>query len=220
MKKKVRIYENITPAGIFTKHRYYYFFVLENKLFGKVCNRCVGFISYGLLQKDEKDEFEVELEKNYNLDMEIEKLLPNYDYITTFYDFYGFSNRPTDNIDELERIIFELFSDRKFIPYIQKYEFETLLFSKPEYFEEYFGNDKIAKEIKKIVDTYNDIELINDSPQTAPHKRFEKLFEIEDQKYDKVFHGEGIAYDIGLSKIRSSAKRFNNWIEKLSKINK
>ena len=76
MKKKVRIYENITPAGIFTKHRYYYFFVLENKLFGKVCNRCVGFISYGLLQKDEKDEFEVELEKNYNLDMEIEKLLP------------------------------------------------------------------------------------------------------------------------------------------------
>ena len=151
---------------------------------------------------------------------EIEKLLPNYDYITTFYDFYGFSNRPTDNIDELERIIFELFSDRKFIPYIQKYEFETLLFSKPEYFEEYFGNDKIAKEIKKIVDTYNDIELINDSPQTDPHKRFEKLFEIEDQKYDKVFHGEGIAYDIGLSKIRSSAKRFNNWIEKLSKINK
>ncbi|MGD9624261.1 MAG: DUF4276 family protein [Arcobacter sp.] len=146
---------------------------------------------------------------------EIEKLLPNYDYVTTFYDFYGFSNRPTNNIDELERIIFELFSDRKFMPYIQKYEFETLLFSKPEYFEEYFGNDKISKAMKIMIDEKIDIELINDSPHTAPHKRLEQLFEIENERYDKVFHGEGIAHDIGLSEIRNNAKRFNNWIEKL-----
>lgn len=146
---------------------------------------------------------------------EIEKLLPNYDYVTTFYDFYGFSNRPTDNIDELERIIFELFSNRKFMPYIQKYEFETLLFSKPEYFEEYFGNDKISKAMKIMIDEKIDIELINDSPHTAPHKRFEELFETENEKYDKVFHGEGIAFDIGLTHIREKAERFNQWIEKI-----
>lgn len=146
---------------------------------------------------------------------EIEKLLPNYDYITTFYDFYGFSNRPTNDVEELENIMFKLFNDKKFMPYIQKYEFETLLFSKPDYFKEYFGNNKVAKEVQKIVNIYTNIELINDSPQTAPHKRFEELFEIENEKYDKVFHGEGIAHDIGLSEIRNNAKRFNNWIEKL-----
>lgn len=150
---------------------------------------------------------------------EVQRLIPSYDYVTTFYDFYGFSNRPTDDIDELEQVMFELFNDIKFIPYIQKYEFETLLFSKPEYFTEFFGNDKITKAMQKIVDTYIDIENINDSPQTAPHKRLEELFELQNEKYDKVFHGEGIAYDIGLSEIRDNAKRFNSWIEKILSLN-
>lgn len=150
---------------------------------------------------------------------EVQRLIPSYDYVTTFYDFYGFSNRTTDDIDELEQVMFELFNDIKFIPYIQKYEFETLLFSKPEYFTEFFGNDKITKAMQKIVDTYIDIENINDSPQTAPHKRLEELFELQNEKYDKVFHGEGIAYDIGLSEIRANAKRFNSWIEKILSLN-
>ena len=146
---------------------------------------------------------------------EIEKLLSSYDYVTTLYDFYGFSDRPTNDVNELEKIIYDFFSNRKFIPYIQKYEFETLLFSKPEYIEEYFGNDKVSKAMKKMIDEKIDIELINDSPHTAPHKRLEQLFEIENEKYDKVFHGEGIAFDIGINDIRKNAKRFNNWVEKL-----
>ena len=147
---------------------------------------------------------------------EIQKLLNSYDYVTTFYDFYGFSNRPTDNIEELEEILFHLFDTNKFIPYIQKYEFETLLFSEPEYFTDYFYNDKIEKEMKKIIIQYNDIELINDSIQTAPSKRISKLFKLENEVYDKVFHGEGIANDIGLSTIKQKANRFNIWIEKIA----
>lgn len=146
---------------------------------------------------------------------EVEKLLPSYDYVTTLYDFYGFSDRPSDNIDELERIVSDIFNDRKFIPYIQKYEFETLLFSKPEYYSEYFGDDKVSSEMQKIVDSYDDIELINDSPETAPHKRMENLFQLSGESYDKVFHGEGIAFDIGLGVIRKKAIRFNHWIEKI-----
>lgn len=146
---------------------------------------------------------------------EIQKLLHSYDYVTTFYDFYGFSNRPTDNIDELEQIMFELFNDIKFMPYIQKYEFETLLFSKPEYFIEFFGNDKTSKSMQGMIDEVLDIELINDSPQTAPHKRLEELFELQNESYDKVFYGEGIAGDIGIETIRANAKRFNGWVEKI-----
>jgi len=150
---------------------------------------------------------------------EIQKLLHSHDYVTTLYDFYGFNNRPTDNIDELEQVIFELFNDIKFIPYIQRYEFETLLFSKPEYFTEFFGNDKVTRAMQRMIDEVLDIELINDSPQTAPHKRLEELFELQNDKYDKVFHGEGIAYDIGLDTIRANAKRFNGWIEKILNLN-
>ena len=146
---------------------------------------------------------------------EIQKLLNSYDYVTTFYDFYGFSSRPTSDIEELEVILYNLLNSEKFIPYIQKYEFETLLFSKPEYFTDYFCSDKIEKEMRKVINEYQDIEFINDSIQTAPSKRIEKLFELEDEVYDKVFHGEGIATDIGLSKIKQESKRFNLWLEKL-----
>jgi hypothetical protein len=47
---------------------------------------------------------------------EVTKLLHSFDYVTTFYDFYGFDDRPTNNIDELEKIIYELFNDNRFIP--------------------------------------------------------------------------------------------------------
>jgi hypothetical protein len=66
---------------------------------------------------------------------EIKHLLPNYDYVTTFYDFYGFAHRPSNNVDKLEKKLYGLFNSPKFIPYIQKYEFETLLFSSPQYFK-------------------------------------------------------------------------------------
>lgn len=146
---------------------------------------------------------------------EVQKLLNSYDYVTTFYDFYGFSNRPADNIDELETVLYNFFNNQKFIPYIQKYEFETLLFSNPQYFTNYFGNDRVEKEMIKAINHYQDIELINNSIQTAPSKRIVKLFELEDERYNKVLYGEGIATDIGLSKIRQEAKRFNSWIDKV-----
>ena len=150
---------------------------------------------------------------------EVAKLLPSHDYVTTFYDFYGFAKRPTDDIDKLETILFELFNNRKFIPYIQRYEFETLMFSHPEYFQEYFGKEKITVEMKKIIKAFqDDIESINDSPHTAPSKRMEALFEDIGEYYDKVFYGEGIASDIGLDSIRKRAKRFNSWIEKIKSL--
>jgi hypothetical protein len=150
---------------------------------------------------------------------EVLKLLPSHDYVTTLYDFYGFSKRPTDDVNELEQILFELFNDNRFIPYIQQYEFETLLFSKPEYYEEYFGDGRVSEKMKQIiVEFQDDIEKINDSPQTAPSKRLEKLFDEVGESYDKVFHGEGIAGDIGLECMRKKANRFNEWVEKIIKL--
>ena len=147
---------------------------------------------------------------------EIKKLLPSFDYVTTFYDFYGFKNRPTNNINELEQKIYELFNDSKFIPYVQQYEFETLLFSKPEYYEEYFGDNLVTNKMRQIIAEFqNDIEKINDSPQTAPSKRIENLFEEAGDAYDKVFHGEGIAEDIGITYMINNAQRFKLWIEKI-----
>jgi len=150
---------------------------------------------------------------------EIEKLLHSFDYVTTFYDFYGFQNRPTDSVDELEKRIYNLFDNRKVISYVQQYEFETLLFCDPGYYQEYFGESTISDEMKKILAIFqDDVEKINDSPQTAPSKRIEALFEKIGERYDKVFYGEAIASDIGLEVIRKKARRFNAWIEKIKSL--
>jgi hypothetical protein len=151
---------------------------------------------------------------------EVKKLLPSYDYVTTLYDFYGFKGLDEDiSVEELESKLYELFNTSKFVPYIQKYEFETLLFSHPEYFEELFGT-KLSQAIQKVTQEFAQIEDINNSQETAPSKRLIKIFESHGETYDKVFYGAAITQDIGLTTIRERAKRFNAWIEKIKNLGK
>lgn len=143
---------------------------------------------------------------------EITKLLPNFDYVTTFYDLYGFDITGTFTADELETKINDLFSgDRRLLPYIQKYEFETLLFSKPSYYAEYFqASAKV--DIEQIISSCGGVENINNSKETAPSKRIDKFFDKYDEQYDKVFHGASIADDIGLDIIKHECPRFAQWL--------
>lgn len=101
---------------------------------------------------------------------------------------------------------------------IQKYEFETLLFSKPGYFEGYFGTESARIEIEKIVTDCGGAEEINNSPITAPSKRICKFFEQYDENYNKTFHGAGIANDIGVDEIMDKCPRFKNWAAKIQNL--
>lgn len=151
---------------------------------------------------------------------EIENLLYEFDYVTTFYDLYGFDGiDTTTTADELEQSIKELFPDtRKLIPYIQKYEFETLLFSSAEYYEDLLDS-KAKDSFQTIINTFNgEIENINNSRETAPSKRVMKVFNDSDEEYDKVFHGYSICDDIGLQNILDKAPRFKAWIETINNL--
>lgn len=147
---------------------------------------------------------------------EIQKLLPAFDYVTTFYDLYGFDIEETVGADELESKIHQLFDrNYKLIPYVQKYEFETLLFSKPEYYEVYFGQESARVDIETIIASCGGVEKINNSVLTAPSKRIEAFFEKYSEQYDKKFHGPSIVDDIGLTEIMNKCNRFKTWIEKI-----
>jgi hypothetical protein len=149
---------------------------------------------------------------------EVKKLLPSYDYVTTLYDFYGFKSLDMDTtVEDLETSLYDIFNTTKFIPYIQKYEFETLLFAKPEYYKDLFNDKRLDEDVLKIIDEFKNIEMINNSKQTAPSKRLINIFEKYGEKYDKVFYGVSIAQDIGIETICKKATRFNLWIEKLIK---
>jgi len=148
---------------------------------------------------------------------ELEKLLPSFDFVTTFYDLYGFDEIDNITANQLEEKIQKLFPySTKLIPYIQKYEFETLLFSEPSYYGEYFENPQATLDIEKIIKICGgNIEDINNSKKTAPSKRMIGFFDNYNEEFDKVFHGYSIIEEIGLEKVLEKAPRLKAWIEKI-----
>jgi len=151
---------------------------------------------------------------------ELSKLLPDFDYVTTFYDLYGFDIDSNLTAGGVEQKIFNLFDSDKLVPYIQQYEFETLLFSKPEYFEEYFSVASAKEEVRKIIKSCGGVEEINNSKETAPSKRIGKIFRQYGEQYDKVFHGYSIVEDIGLDEILLQCTRFRQWVERIQSLKK
>lgn len=103
---------------------------------------------------------------------------------------------------------------RFFIPYIQKHEMETLLFSDPEE-GFYLESEKIKNAVLEICIQYQNIEEINGSTQGAPSKRLEAIYKSDGKKYEKIIDGIDIAELTGIEKIIEKCPRFRNWIENL-----
>ncbi len=144
--------------------------------------------------------------------------------ITTFIDFFRLpTNMPEydecssiadkdERIDRLEAAIDKAIDDRRFFAYIQKHEFEALLFSDNKGFEYYF-TDECAKETGSIVSAYDSPEDINSSPSGAPSKR---LLAIKPD-YNKVLEGNLIALEIGINVMLEKCIRFARWIDTIEK---
>jgi uncharacterized protein (DUF2164 family) len=147
--------------------------------------------------------------------------------VTTFTDYFRMpTNMPNyancmqqaqvDNkIDCLNRemeidIIAAVTHGNYFVPYIQKYEFESLLFSGNEGFEYCYEND-VATKTAALVAQYPNPEEMNIGSNTAPSKRLLAIL----NDYDKVIDGNSIALELGLEKILEKCPRFRNWIENL-----
>ena len=79
----------------------------------------------------------------------------------------------------------------RFVPYVVMHEFEAMLFSDCTSFAEGTGRKDLGAEFQKIRDQFATPEQINDSPQTAPSKRVEKLV----PGYQKPFLGNLAALD-------------------------
>ena len=139
--------------------------------------------------------------------------------VTTFVDFFRCPELPNQKdiealpshikrVEEMEKSISDDINDWRFIPYIQLHEFEALLFSSANGFEMYF-EDQISKEIQGIIDSFDNPEEINSSPETAPSKRLIRIIPY----YDKVIYGNIVALEIGLPTILARCPRFRGWID-------
>lgn len=150
--------------------------------------------------------------------------------VTTMFDLYalphsfpGYEESQTI-VDHLKRVEFletkmkedlELKQNRQFnnyIPYIQLHEFEALVFSSANGFEALFEDSEMNyKGIREVIDTFPNPEDINDSPETAPSKRMQKLI----QGYNKVTFGVSLIEYTGIDVILSKCPHFRKWIGRL-----
>jgi hypothetical protein len=104
----------------------------------------------------------------------------------------------------------------RFLPHIQPYEFEGLLFSDVEALsavEPTWTQDVSA--LIKIRSSFDSPEHINDSYETKPSKRLEDLLH---PTYKKTTHGPRAAERISLAVIESECAHFKTWMDALRKL--
>jgi hypothetical protein len=139
-----------------------------------------------------------------------ERKLPGYTTITT--------TDTEKRIHQMEGIlqaeIQQIKPYRFFIPYIQRHEFETLLFSNPEvgFDLEY---DRIKEDVIRLCSEFESIEDINCTPEGAPSKRLGRIYESQKRKYSKVSDAVDIIELTGIETVLEKCSRFKGWVEKL-----
>lgn len=140
-------------------------------------------------------------------------------WITTFMDFFrlpnDFPNYSIEcrNIDAIEEGIKLDMGYERLVPYIQKYEFETLLFASMDGFYLLLDDEKQLEQIQKVIDSYENIEDINGGKETAPSKRLLHIF-----NYDKVVDSGLVLEELDVETMRDKCPRFDKWIESLINI--
>lgn len=142
--------------------------------------------------------------------------------VTTFVDFFRIPNnmpgydkamKLSDSVEQiaiLEEGLARAINDWRFVPYIQRHEFEALVFSSNIGFEKYCSEEESSK-TACIVNEYQNPEDINSSPETAPSKRLKAVI----PNYDKIILGNVLALEIGMDKIISRCPRFAKWLQSL-----
>lgn len=137
--------------------------------------------------------------------------------ITTFLDFFrlpnDFPGYGTSDIESIENAMKEDNPNIRLMPYIQKYEFETLLFANRDALETVIDDSNGMKKVDEILKEYHNIEDINTSPQKAPSKRLASIF-----AYSKTADSSIVLDFTDINDILSKCPRFRMWIEALINI--
>lgn len=151
-------------------------------------------------------------------------------YVTTLFDLYGLApgfpgvaeaagtRNPIEKAARIEANLREVVIREagcrrdRFIPHIQPYEFESLLFSDLERLAE------LQPEWRGSLDGLHSArssaaspEHVNDGEQTHPSARLKALR----PRYEKVLHGPAVAARIGLDRICAECGHFAAWVKQL-----
>ena len=152
-------------------------------------------------------------------------------YVTTFFDLYAL---PSDfpgwseaavQADPVERataveagfhaaVVQKVgCRPKRFLPHIQPYEFESLLFFETERFVKAEPKWKVfTGRLEAVRRSARSPEHINDGADTHPSARLQYLLR---PRYNKVRHGVAVAARIGIDRIRAECSHFGSWLARV-----
>lgn len=150
-------------------------------------------------------------------------------FFTTMFDLYALpqdfpawsepehGQPPQDRVQRLEAAFAKDVSDKRFVPYIQLHEFETLLLADPQKLIAISpGSERKIAEIERECSSFKSPEEIDEGPDTAPSKRIAK--HLPDYPALKVIAASIVLPKIGLETLRLKCPHFNEWIESLERL--
>jgi hypothetical protein len=125
---------------------------------------------------------------------------------------------PLERVTALEKAFAADVSDPRFIPYIQLYEFETILLCEPGHFGLVYedAGDGITA-LQAAVDRAQSPELVNDGPATAPSKRI--IAQFPQYSGQKTTVGVELAECVGIDRTRRLCAHFDSWLKALESLN-
>ena len=152
------------------------------------------------------------------LAVDMAKLYGSYNAVTSLVDFYGFKQKRSSTVEQLEAEVRDLvlkrihhhWDERRVFPYVQRHEFEALLFTDVDAFSYIGVNEEGVGRLQEVRSRFATPEDINDHHDTAPSKRISQVV-----PYNKVADGPVVAAQIGLEKMRSACPRFGAWLGRL-----
>lgn len=142
----------------------------------------------------------------------IRLLAYRYDCVTTMVDWFGFKKCAGKSAQDIEREMKTLAGvpENKFIPYVQRHEFEALLFA---------DKSAIAARLRLNDSQKARLDGINTPPESINHdqppsKRLGRIC----AKYKKPLDGLEIARRIGLLAMMRECPRFAEWVRTLESL--
>ena len=156
------------------------------------------------------------------LSRDVATLYHSFDAVSTLVDFYGFRGKESRTAEALEAVLLERvrsmirrsWDDRKVVPYVQKHEFEGLLFADVAAFAAVGANPAAIAQLAAVRAAFATPEDIDDHPTTAPSKRIAAAV----SGYKKNADGPLVADRVGLAKIRAQCPRFDSWLTRLESL--
>ncbi len=145
------------------------------------------------------------------------RLRQSFDAVTSLVDFYGFRGKGDRTAEALEEhldgeIRARLPGAERVFSYVQKHEFEGLLFSDVAAFRAL--GDRGIRGMAALAAARRQFatpEDINDTPEGAPGARIGRAA----PGFRKRLHGPLVARETGLEKIRGACPRFAAWLARL-----